>query len=464
MSFISRRFTVWAFVLTLFAAESASAQLFNLQKLNESPRVLASRRQQIASMIRDAEADGKIDRREKESILHFARLTLPKEEAKRLQERLEGNAAPSAHVGAPVRSRSSAPAAQGAPSSLVATSYAEGVASTDEEAVDQTPAIKPGRLIPSPGSEMDAAVNGFENGPVSGDYETTYVSSGGSRGEIDCDYYDYQMMGCFVQSATPWDNLKLFTSLDSFKGPMDLGNRNANFGIRFGANMGVPLLPARNIGFQLGTTQNVADFHGTQYTGDTCRWQNFTTIAFFRRNPCGPGHFNWGFGHDWLHDHYYRTIKLRQWRIKASYNWDCSNEIGFWTSIPESVSGALLPRPDEGTYVTHFKGLAQGNFFWTHFWDRGARTTGWLGIAEDPGGLVLGVDGEVPISERLALFGKCQYIVPAASGVDGQDKDFWYLTVGIQFTPGRRGNLGRPTDYAPFLPVADNGSFSVREF
>lgn len=448
-------------MLVLLAAESASAQWFDFQKLNESPRVLAARRQQVGSMIRDAEADGKIDRSEMQSILHFAKLSLPAEEVKMLQQRLGAVRA------AAIPSKPSTPPAgqpvQGPRSALVATSYAQGVASSEETPAADAAALKPGRLIPSAAGDMEPAVDGFENSAVAGDCDAM-CESGCDCGDYECDGCGCQMMGCIVQSATPWDNLKLFTSLDSFKGPLDLGNRNANFGIRFGANMGVPVLPTRNIGFQLGTTQNVADFHGTQYTGDTCRWQNFTTIAFFRRNPCGPGHFNWGFGHDWLHDHYYRTIKLRQWRIKASYNWDCSNEIGFWTSIPESVSDALLPRPDEGTYVTHFKGLAQGNFFWTHFWDRGARTTGWLGIAEDPGGLVLGVDGEVPISKRLALFGKCQYIVPTASGVDGQDKDFWYLTVGIQFTPGRCGNLGRPTDYTPFLPVADNASFSVREF
>ena len=280
MSLPSRRMLLWACVLTLLAAESASAQFFNFgsfnfEKLNHSPRVLAARRQQIGSMIQDAQADGKIDAKEKQSILYFANATLPKEEAKAVANRLDGARPAVILVGSPGKSGTSA--TSGRRSDLVSTSYAEGVASSDE-----TPASKPGSLVPSPVGDPDPAVEGFDTGVLSTD-----CTDGCDMGcDPCCDAgCDCQMMGCLIQSETPWDNLKLFSSLDAFKGPMDLGNRNANFGIRFGANLGVPVLPTRNIGFQIGTTETVADFNGTEYTSDTCRWQNFTTIAFLPPQP-----------------------------------------------------------------------------------------------------------------------------------------------------------------------------------
>ena len=44
--------------------------------------------------------------------------------------------------------------------------------------------------------------------------------------------------------AAAGSNVDFFSSVDAFKGPIDIGNANGNFGVRLGVNAAVPILPA----------------------------------------------------------------------------------------------------------------------------------------------------------------------------------------------------------------------------
>src|SRR5579862_5273901 len=61
-------------------------------------------------------------------------------------------------------------------------------------------------------------------------------------------------------SASPrvFDNLSLFAGPDGSKQPQDLGI-NANMGVRFGANWGVPIVDSAKLGVQVGVGFNWSD-------------------------------------------------------------------------------------------------------------------------------------------------------------------------------------------------------------
>jgi len=50
--------------------------------------------------------------------------------------------------------------------------------------------------------------------------------------------------------------------------------------------------------------------------------------------------------------------------------------------------------------------------------------------------------------------------LPSASSVRGQDEEQWNVSMGIELTLGRGENVCRTKNYAPFLPLANNGTFA----
>jgi hypothetical protein len=96
----------------------------------------------------------------------------------------------------------------------------------------------------------------------------------------------------------------------------------------------------------------------------------------------------------------------------------------------------------------------------------------YIGGAQEPGQLALGLRGHAPLSCRVALFGNMHYVVPSTSPGDIQPNGFnnsyseetWNMTFGIVFYPGGKAASGNVSGHAglPYLPVADNGTFAVR--
>jgi hypothetical protein len=256
------------------------------------------------------------------------------------------------------------------------------------------------------------------------------------------------------------ENLSLFVGLEGSKQPQDFGV-NAHFGGRLHANLGLPLLPDRGLGIQIGTALNYTD-NAVQVIerieGTSERFQNFTTVGLFQRAECGA---SWAVGYDFLYQDYFDDFSLGQVRGDFGYQINACNEFGAWFALSlEKDRGSF------GTIPLVLDPITQGSFYWRRNWENDAQTTFWLGVAEGHGEanvalgdlppvgerLVFGSDVFVPLSPTLALYGQANFLTPADTGtVDA--------FLGIAFFPGG-SHRARSRKYAPRLSVANNTTFA----
>ena len=257
-----------------------------------------------------------------------------------------------------------------------------------------------------------------------------------------------------------WLNIECFSGIDAFKGPMDLGNANGNFGTDVGVNAAVPIFPRLGVAFQAGTSVVFSNLKGSPYPEPNAatRDQIFTTVGMFQRINREEGAFAWGFAYDWLFDDYYSNFHFGQWRVKAAWEFNPCNEVGISAAVPEH--GSMDPDPN---LPVSFKPITQGFLYWRHTFGNDASLTGRLGMAERPGLFLFGAESRVPLTKNLALTSDFSYIMPNdASGPIAQQQEIWNVSVGLEFVLGGvgRGCAGR---FQPFIPVANNGSLAVRE-
>ena len=259
-----------------------------------------------------------------------------------------------------------------------------------------------------------------------------------------------------------FENVELFVGLDGSKQPQDLGI-NANMGVRFAVNSGIPLSKRAGLGAQVGLGVNLSDaaVHVLdQIEGTSRRTQTFLTIGVFQQ---GVSRFSWAFGYDFLHETYYDTFNLGQLRGQAGYGVSADDELGAWfTKSIRSDNGAVA------TTSVRLDPITQVNGYFRHTWPTQARTTVWAGIATDHHNVVLVLPGdtrdenavvygarlEMPLSNRFSVTGSGNFITPTATGtVDA------YL--GLTYYPGRRGaRIGRG-QFAPPMTVGNNPEFAV---
>ena len=262
-----------------------------------------------------------------------------------------------------------------------------------------------------------------------------------------------------------WINVDLFSSVDGFKGPIDLGNANGNFGLRFGANAAVPIFSRLGMGLQAGTSAVLSNLKGSPYPEPNAeiRYQTFATVGMFQRLNRENGVFTWGFVYDWLFDDYYSDFQFGQWRVKGAWEFDPCNEIGISAALPDRGSSGTIPNFLGGFDVVSFRPITQGYLYWRHTWENDASVTGRLGMAERPGEFLFGAESRVPLTRHLALTSDFTYIMPNASGGPiGQTQEIWNVSVGMEIVLGGLGRCGAPR-FHPFIPVADNGSLAVRQ-
>ncbi len=135
--------------------------------------------------------------------------------------------------------------------------------------------------------------------------------------------------GCDGEECQPrrhWLSLELFSGIDAFKGPLDVGNANGNFGVRLGVNGAVSVLQRLGVALQAGMAADLSNLKGSPYPfpNATIRDQIFTTVGMFQRiNRDDGGAFTWGFAYDWLFDDYYANFHFGQWRVKGEYCAGC---------------------------------------------------------------------------------------------------------------------------------------------
>jgi hypothetical protein len=285
---------------------------------------------------------------------------------------------------------------------------------------------------------------------------------------MNLDSEDPEACGCDSEDPLPrfrWIDIDLLSSVDAFKGPMDLGNANGNFGLGFGVNAAVPILPRLGIGLQAGTSTVLSNLKGSPYPepNATIRYQTFATVGMFQRLNRENGAFTWGFVYDWLFDDYYSDFQFGQWRVKGAWEINPCNEIGISAAVPDRGSSGMIPNFLGGFDVVSFRPITQGYLYWRHTWENNASLTGRLGVAERPGEFLFGAESRVPLTRHLALTGDFSYIMPnAAGGAIGQTQEIWNVSVGMELVLGGFGRCGA-TRFQPFMPVADNGSLAVRE-
>ena len=279
----------------------------------------------------------------------------------------------------------------------------------------------------------------------------------------ECDPEDSDSDTCRLRRH--WVDFDVFSSVDAFKGPIDLGDANGNFGLRSGFNSAVSVFPRLGFGLQAGLADVLSNLKGTPYPepNATSRNQVFVTVGMLQRINREQGAFTYGFAYDWLFDNYYSDFHFGQWRVKGAWSMDPCNEIGIEAAIPEHGDSGQIPTFFGTTQIVSFKPIAQGDLYWTHTWCNDASVTGRLGVAERPGEFTFGVDSRVPLTESIALTNEVSYIMPdAAGGAVGQTREIWNVSVGIEFVPGGFGHGGCGC-FKPFIPVANNGSMAVRE-
>lgn len=260
----------------------------------------------------------------------------------------------------------------------------------------------------------------------------------------------------------PFENLSLFVGPDGSKQPQDLGI-NANMGIRFGANLGLPLVKAANLGMQIGVAQNLSDaaVHVLdQVEGTSRRSQTFATVGVFQR----PNEqWNWGLAYDLSMSNYYDNFTMGQLRGQVGFGMRESDEVGVrFSKSTQGDTGSMGGTP------VHLDPMTQIAGYHRHTWASAAQTSVWAGIARshhnivwvfpdnsrDENVLVYGAELSVPLSDRFALSGAANLVTPTATGtVDA------YL--GVTFYPGRSAIRAARNTYAPIVPVANNPEMPI---
>ena len=410
-------------------------------------------RQKIREELSAALAKGYLTRMDQYHILLDAKEVLSPDDLHGLEQTLNRIA---------TRQASTRTAATAVPSTIPASPNAAGARDAVTASRYEEPQAEEGSMgkgprptkakIPSDGPTLE------EIPPGSG---TPAMQSDGG----DPDGYGCDPEGCdpeeFHLFGRHWLDIELFSSVDAFKGPLDFSDANGNFGTRLGVNGAVPILPRLGVGMQAGTSVVLSNLEGTPYPfpNSTLRDQLFTTVGMFQRFNREDTAFTWGFAYDWLFDDYYSNFHFGQWRVKAAYEFSACNEFGLEASLPEQNSWGNLPFIGD----LEFAPITQGSLYWKHTWCNDASLTARFGMAERPGLFLFGAESRVPLTTHLALTSEFTYIMPnSGAGFAGQTEEIWNVSVGVELVLGGFGH-GCANRFQPFLPVANNGSFAIRQ-
>ncbi len=281
---------------------------------------------------------------------------------------------------------------------------------------------------------------------------------------------DCSASGCGCGCVGTWhDNTSAFFAGDGWNSIADDDDNN-NFGFRLGFNSGFALGDSTLRG-QFGLSYGAYDFHGRE-SSDTpeaasIEEQIFLTGGVYKRSDvCCGDYLSYGLVYDAMitdnTGERAASIEIGQVRGVVGYALNEASEVGMWAAFRidnDRVAG--IP----------YRAMDQVNFFWHYNWIYGADTTAYLGWSDDPGMLVLGLNGQAPLSSSTALFGNVVYNLPSTGGGDARvgvddafNQETWNVTFGLVYYFGGKavsrnvsGNAG-----LPLLPVADNGTFMLQ--
>lgn len=267
-----------------------------------------------------------------------------------------------------------------------------------------------------------------------------------------------------------------FAGFDSFGAIGDYSYPN-NFGVVTGLNSAVPLfgLQEKGFGWQTGVSYGVYDLEGRDGgQPQTSQQQIFVTTGFFRKAKCDE-RVSFGLVYDWMFNTNYGVgavdPTLGQWRGQIEYAMSDANALGVRGALHDNIArnnGAYYQR--QALYEN--QAVSHGEVFWHHaFCETNADTYLYMGITQNDrlsgdGSLydwLLGVSGEVPLSDRLTLYANAQFVHPTGPAGETSAIDMGYnVSMGFAWYFGgcaRTRSVHGP--YGPYLPIANNSSFIV---
>ncbi len=264
---------------------------------------------------------------------------------------------------------------------------------------------------------------------------------------------------CVLFRPETWQNFNEFGGVQGFKGPADMGV-NGNFGFHKGVNWASPFWDAMGIGYQLGGSIVLSDFEGKSGPLGSRRDQYFITTGFFRRAECYAG-LQGGAVLDYLHDDFYVTMNLMQIRSEISYLWR-NYELGVWIAAHTKSDTQTLPAYLGNTQTT-WQANNQYNLFFRERFANGGTGRMWVGLT-DYGGVLFGSDATAPLSERWAIQGSYNYLLPNGdSSVNKNVQESWNLSLSLVWYPGYKVPNACFNPYRPLFTVADNGTLMITQ-
>jgi hypothetical protein len=283
--------------------------------------------------------------------------------------------------------------------------------------------------------------------------------SGGDCGTCDSGCGTCGGGGCIEDIFhTLLSRAELSAGVQAYKGPLDDGE-NGNFGFQQGFNLGFPLIPSYGIGAQFGANFTQSDLSGYEvqnFETDDARTQQFITVGIFERaTDCCP--LQWGVVFDWMSDDIAEDLELNQLRGEIGYLYSPTGELGFWftASDDSDYSGRY------GSFRATVEPTDMYAFYYRHTTCEGNELRMWGGFTDNSDGL-FGADFQVPISDRFAIRGAANYLIPnEESGHDGAEEESWGLGFSLVWYPGCRARCVSSDLFSPLLRVADDSTFMV---
>ncbi|MEZ6113974.1 MAG: DUF6666 family protein [Pirellulaceae bacterium] len=289
----------------------------------------------------------------------------------------------------------------------------------------------------------------------------------GGCGECDmcCAPVCWPCLPCLPCLPINPENLALNAGVFGATGPRNFagGTRTgtASFGFMEGANWGSPVPCFGGLGMQFGFNATQSNLSGAQFTDERHR-QVFVTGGAFRRVDCG---LQAGLVVDYLHDEWYSTLNLTQFRGEASWVYPGSHELGFWftASLNNDRSDSITQIGTAAPVTTSEAWQATDLFaFFYRYRDpctggNGRLFAGFTGASDG----LIGADVELPITDTIAVRSAFTYLVPEQGPrAAGPQEEGWNLGINIVWRPC--GRLGGCSDYyTPLFTAADNGTFMI---
>lgn len=279
-------------------------------------------------------------------------------------------------------------------------------------------------------------------------------------------------LGC---DCCPCRGIVGFAGFDSFRGVSD--DLFSNYGAVAGVNASTGLfgLADYGIGWQLGMSYGAYDWKGSSFAKPrTTQQQVFVTTGFFRK-AAGNQRLSFGVVYDWMiNDNWGRygvNPTMGQWRGQIEWAFSGSNAVGIYGCRRGRYSVQTYSN-GQASFDVRNQAVDQVNLFWHHKFASGADSRVWVGVPENSrlyeqgslGDFIIGANLQMPVTDRLALYGNAQYMNPSASAsVVATAEEGWNIGAGIVWYFGGHARSKKINGkcWLPYMPVANNSTFLV---